>query len=72
MVFLSLVCELLEDTDGNCTPLPSKELQTEALIRHKAQQGLSNAIHYSNNQVSCSNRSLVSGFFMQGTLADDL
>lgn len=54
--------ELLEDTDGNHTPLPSKELQTEARIRQKAQPWLSNAIHYSNKQVSSSNRSLFVGF----------
>lgn len=29
-------CELLEDTDGNHTPLPSKQLQTEARIMQKS------------------------------------
>ena len=50
----------------------AKSYRQRPSVRQNIQQGLSNTIHYSNDQGSYSNRSFVCGFLRQGTSEDEL
>lgn len=39
-VSVFLFCELLKDKDRNCTPVPGKELKTEAVLKAEYSTGV--------------------------------